>query len=301
MPFFYDYIFYQTRGHQRLGLITSLLYTACTISLKAAIVQFKASTYKHKNLEKILGYIKKASERGRADVCAFPEFMMMYTNSSQTPRELAQESEPITGDFVSLVSQAAKEHRIQVVGSIYETSPKNDRVYDTVFVTDKRGRVISTYRKIHLYDALGFKESTKMAPGSEISKPVKTAIGKMGMMVCYDLRFPEMSRSLAAAGSEVLVAPSAWVGGYMKKEHWRALNCTRAIENGCYMLAPDQIGNIYSGHSMAVDPYGKILLDMKQKEGIGYVKIDLSHVRETRKSLPLLKNRRTDIYPSLRV
>ena len=268
--------------------------------MKAAIVQFKASTCKNKNLDKILGYIKKASDRGEADLCAFPEFMMLYTNSSQTSRELAQEAEPITGDFVSAVSQASKEYGIQVVGSIYETSPRSDRVYDTVFVTDKKGKVISTYRKIHLYDALGFKESAKMAPGSEISKPVKTAIGRMGLMVCYDIRFPEMSRSLAAAGSEVLVAPSAWVNGPMKKIHWRTLNCTRAIENGCYVLAPDQIGHIYSGHSMAVDPYGKILLDMKQRVGIGYVQIDLAHVKNTRKLLPLLKNRRTDIYPSLR-
>ena len=76
------------------------------------------------------------------------------------------------------------------------------------FVIDKNGKVISTYRKIHLYDALGFRESDKMASGSKIAKPVKTSVGKVGMMICYDLRFPEMSRSLASAGSEVLVAPS---------------------------------------------------------------------------------------------
>lgn len=272
---------------------------ARTVALKAAIVQFKASASKQKNLGRILSHVERAAGRG-ASLCAFPEFMMLHTSASQTPEQLASEAEPVTGEFVSSIAEAARRNRIQVVGSMYETSPRPDRVYDTLFVSDKRGRIISTYRKIHLYDALGFRESDKMAPGSGMAKPVRTAIGRIGMMVCYDLRFPEMSRSLAAAGSEVLVAPSAWVGGYMKKEHWRTLNRTRAIENGCYVIAPDQVGHAYCGHSMAVDPYGKVLLDMKQREGIGYVDIDISKVRETRKALPLLKNRRTDVYPSLR-
>lgn len=266
--------------------------------LKAAVVQFRASINKQENLERILSYVQKAASKG-AELCAFPEYMMLYTTSAQTPKQLASEAEAITGKFVSAISKTARDNCIQVVGSIYETSPIPDRVYDTLFVVNERGSVISTYRKIHLYDALGFKESDKMTPGSDITKPVKTAIGTMGMMVCYDLRFPEMSRSLAVAGSDVLVASSAWVDGYMKKEHWRILNCTRAIENGCYVLAPDQTGNIYCGHSMAVDPYGKVLLDMEQREGIGYADIDISKVKETRRSLPLLKNRRTDIYPSL--
>ena len=267
--------------------------------MKAAVVQFKASTNKETNLKKIVSYIEKASSKN-ATLCAFPEFMMFYTNSSQTPKQLATLSETINGNFVKTIAKAAKENRIQVVGSFYEKSRKKDRVYDTSFVIDKTGKVISTYRKIHLYDALGFRESDKMASGSKISKPVKTAVGKVGMMICYDLRFPEMSRSLAAAGSEVLVAPSAWVKGNMKEEHWITINKTRAIENGCYVIAPDQVGNIYCGRSIVVDPYGKVLLDMKKKQGIAYVDIDLKKVKQTRKVLPLLKNRRTDVYPTLK-
>ena len=267
--------------------------------MKAAVVQFKASTNKETNLKKIISYIEKAASKN-ATLCAFPEFMMFYTNSTQTPKQLATLSETITGNFVKTISKAAKENRIQVVGSFYEKSRKKDKVYDTSFVIDKSGKVISTYRKIHLYDALGFRESDKMASGSKIAKPVKTVVGKVGMMICYDLRFPEMSRSLAAAGSEVLVAPSAWVKGNMKEEHWITINKTRAIENGCYVIAPDQVGNIYCGRSLVVDPYGKVLLDMKKKQGIGYVKIDLKKVKHTRKVLPLLKNRRTDVYPTLK-
>ena len=267
--------------------------------MKVAVVQFKASTNKKVNLKKIISYISKATSKN-ATLCAFPEFMMFYTSSSQTPKQLANLAETINGNFVTTIAKAAKENQIQVVGSFYEKSRKKDRVYDTCFVIGKSGKVISTYRKIHLYDALGFKESDKMVSGSKITKPVKTSLGKMGMMICYDLRFPEMARSLATAGAEVLIAPSAWVKGNMKEEHWITINKTRAIENGCYVIAPDQVGNIYCGRSLVVDPYGKILLDMKKKQGIGFVNINLNKVKQTRKILPLLKNRRTDIYPTLK-
>jgi predicted amidohydrolase len=267
--------------------------------MKVAVVQFKASTNKKVNLKKIISYISKATSKN-ATLCAFPEFMMFYTSSSQTPKQLVNLAETINGNFVTTIAKAAKENQIQVVGSFYEKSRKKDRVYDTCFVIGKSGKVISTYRKIHLYDALGFKESDKIVSGSKITKPVNTSLGKMGMMICYDLRFPEMARSLATAGAEVLVAPSAWVKGNMKEEHWITINKTRAIENGCYVIAPDQVGNIYCGRSLVVDPYGKILLDMKKKQGIGFVNIDLNKVKQTRKILPLLKNRRTDIYPTLK-
>ena len=267
--------------------------------MKVAVVQFKASTNKETNLKKIINYISKAAQN-KATLVAFPEFMMFYTNSSQTPKQLANLAEKINGNFVNTIAKTAKQYRIQVIGSFYEKSTKKNRVYDTSFVIDKTGKVISTYRKIHLYDALGFRESDKMTSGSKITKPVKTSIGKVGMMICYDLRFPEMSRSLASSGSEVLVAPSAWVKGDMKEEHWITINKTRAIENGCYVIAPDQVGNIYCGRSVVVDPYGKILLDMKKKQGIGYVNIELKKIKQIRKVLPLLKNRRTDVYTNLK-
>ena len=268
--------------------------------MKVAVIQFKATTNKTSNLKKIISYISKAASKN-ATLCAFPEFMMFYTNSSQTPKQLATLAETIKGNFVTAITKAAKENHIQVVGSFYEKSRKKDRVYDTCFLINEHGKIASTYRKIHLYDALGFRESDKIVSGSMIAKPVSTSIGKVGMMICYDLRFPEMSRSLALAGSDILIVPSAWVKGNMKEEHWVIINKARAIENGCYVIAPDHVGNIYCGRSLVVDPYGKILLDMKKKQGIGFVTIDPNKIKQTRKVLPLLKNRRTDVYSTLKV
>jgi len=264
---------------------------------KIAIVQFKASTDKTKNLPKILQYIKQAA-RNHADLCAFPEYMMIITPASQPAKQVAQQAETINGKFVSTISECAKQNSIIVVGTMLEKSKKKDRVYDTSFVVNKSGKIIGKYRKTHLYDALGFKESAKMVAGKTIPLPTKTSVGKLGMIICYDLRFPELSRALASSGSEILIAPSAWVNGPMKEEHWLSLNKSRAIENGCYVFAPDHLGHIYSGRSLAVDPYGRILLDMKKRQGIGYVNISISVVKDTRKKLPLLKNRRTDLYSS---
>ena len=267
---------------------------------KIALVQFKASTDKNQNLKKIVNYIEKASKLG-AVLCTFPEFMMFYTTSSQSPSKLSSLAETINGDFVKTVAKAAKKNSIQVVGTFYEKSKKKNRVYDTSFLVNKSGKIISKYRKIHLYDALGFRESDKMTAGSKIASPIRSSVGKLGMLICYDLRFPEMSRSLAAAGSEILVAPSAWVKGKSKEEHWITINKTRALENGCYVIAPDQVGNIYCGRSIAVDPFGKVLLDMKKRQGIGIVNISLEKVKQTRKALPLLKNRRVDLYSDFRL
>ena len=145
---------------------------------KIAIVQFKASTDKTKNLPRILRYIKQAA-RNHADLCAFPEYMMFFTPASQSAKQVAQQAETINGKFVSAISECARQNSIIVVGTMLEKSKKKDRVYDTSFVVNKNGKIIGKYRKIHLYDALGFKESAKMLAGKTIPLPTKTSVGKL--------------------------------------------------------------------------------------------------------------------------
>jgi predicted amidohydrolase len=274
---------------------------------RVALVQMKSSENKDKNLKLSVSLIKEAAEK-KANLICFPEFQMAFSPTNQSAKQLAKVAESINdGSFVSKLCTAARQNKISVLATIYEKgnndgknnnhqSYTNSRVYDTAIMINSKGIISSIYRKLHLYDALGFKESNKMMPGNIIEKPVKTSTGNIGLMICYDIRFPEMSRILTVNGADILAAPSAWVHGLMKEEHWQTMLKARAIENGSYMLAPDQIGNIYSGRSMIVDPFGVVMIDMGNREGIEVVEIDISQVQKVRESLPLLKNRRTDVY-----
>jgi predicted amidohydrolase len=254
----------------------------------------RSSEDKQENLKRSVEFIAGAAGEGAHLVC-FPEFQMAFSPGSQSAAQLSGVAETIGGNFVSTLAAAAKKNRIGVIAAIYEKSDSK-RVYDTAVMISPTGKVSSVYRKLHLYDALRFKESTKLLPGKSIAKPAKTSAGSVGLLICYDLRFPEMSRILTVKGADVLVAPSAWVAGEMKEEHWQTMVKARAIENGSYVVAPAQVGNIFCGRSMAVDPFGVVLVDMDQREGVEVVDIDRSHVQQVRKSLPLLKHRRTDVY-----
>jgi deaminated glutathione amidase len=264
-----------------------------------ALVQMRSTESKEDNLKASVDYIGEAADRKASLVC-FPEFQMAFSSSKQSARDLANEVAEYVkgGNFVSVLCRAAKHNKINVIATIYEKNrDRNEfRVHDTAVLINYNGRIASIYRKLHLYDALGFKESNKLIQGNIIEKPVASVVGKVGLMICYDIRFPEMSRILTVKGADLLVAPSAWVQGIMKEEHWKTMVMARAIENGSYMIAPDQVGNIYSGRSMVADPFGTVVLDMGDKQGIDIVEIDKTRIMEVRKSLPLLKNRRLDVY-----
>ena len=265
---------------------------------RAAIVQMKSSEEKEHNLAYSVKLINEAAKRKARLIC-FPEFQMAYSPAEQKTESLHRIAEKISGNFVSTLSNSARQNKINVVATMYEiinTNEKSQKVFDTGIIIDKLGKVQSIYRKVHLYDALGFKESKKLLAGSIIEKPSKTSVGNLGLLICYDMRFPEISRILTVNGANILISPSAWVAGFMKKVHWEVMVKARAIENGVYVLAPNQVGNIYCGHSMAIDPFGATILDMKNRQGIEYIDIDTTKIDTTRRTLPLLMNRRTDVY-----
>ena len=262
---------------------------------RIAIAQLTSSVNKQDNLSLAHELIAEAKSKG-ARMIAFPEFLMAYSPNSQSAEELRAIAESIDGPFTTSLREAARDSRLDVVATIYERCAAPNRVYDTALWIDSAGNLAAVYRKLHLYDALGFKESDKFVAGDELTPPVKTEMGQFGLMICYDLRFPELSRLLTLMGADVLVAPSGWVQGDMKVEHWQTMIKARALENGCYVIAPDQVGNIYIGHSLVVDPFGRTLLDMDGHQGLELVDIDLAVVAEVREKLPLLKNRRADLY-----
>ena len=265
---------------------------------RTALVQMKSSVNKEQNLAYSLELINEAA-KNKARLICFPEFQMAYSPPEQKPEALHKIAEKINGNFISTLSYSAKQNKINVIATIYEiinTNKQNHKVFDTAIIINDLGKLQSVYRKVHLYDALGFKESKKLVAGSIIERPTRTSVGNLGLLICYDMRFPEISRILTVNGASILVSPSAWVAGFMKREHWEIMVKARAIENGVYVIAPNQVGNIYCGHSMVIDPFGSTLVDMGNREGIEIIDIDSSRIDTIRRTLPLLMNRRTDVY-----
>ena len=262
---------------------------------KIALAQLQSSTEKTENLSTATNYVNEAKGKG-ASLVAFPEFLMAFSPATQCAEELSELSEPLEWPFTAHLRNAARDCSINVLATIYERCELPNRVYDTALWIDGSGNIAAAYRKLHLYDALGFRESDKFVAGDDLTPPHQTDIGRVGMMICYDLRFPEMSRLLTLMGADLLVSPSGWIEGDMKIEHWQTMVRARALENGCYIIAPGQVGNIYIGHSMVVDPFGKVLLEMGERQGLGIIDVDLAMVKEVRDKLPLFKNRRADIY-----
>ncbi len=282
--------------------------------VKVSIVQMKSSLNKDENLLFSQEQIEKAGRKNAKIIC-FPEFQMAFSPNSQTSKELFSISESVEGNFIKELCKSAKENDICVVGTIYERSDtdldKLDqslnenrnkdidnqyRVYDTVVFINNKGDLISRYRKLHLYDALSFQESKKLMAGNNIFTPVDSPLGKMGVLICYDLRFPELSRIMTIGGARALIAPSGWVQGTMKEDHWLTMCKARSIENGVYLIAPNQLGNIFCGRSLIIDPFGIVVLDMGNREGMEIVDLDIKRIDSVRNDLPLLKNRRTDLY-----
>jgi deaminated glutathione amidase len=263
--------------------------------MKVALAQLCSSTNKGENLRVASEFIKNAKSQG-VSLIAFPEFLMAYSPTTQSAEELCGLAEIVDGPFTTALRKIAKAAEINVVATIYERSDFANRVYDTALWIGRDGNIAAAYRKLHLYDALGFKESDKFVAGSDLTAPIETELGNIGIMICYDLRFPELSRLLTLMEANILLAPSGWIQGEMKVEHWQTMVRARALENGCYMIAPAQVGNIYIGHSMVVDPFGRTVAEMGGGEGLEVVEIDLGMVSEVREKLPLLKNRRAEIY-----
>ena len=264
--------------------------------MKVACIQLSCGENYNKNFRQVIFYINQAIKK-KADLIITPETTSIITSNKKI---LYKNSYPMNKDpLVKEIKKISKKNKKWILIGSLSIRDKN-KLRNRSIMIGPSGKIVKSYDKISMFDVKltkkeTHKESKTFKPGSKLVS-VNLPWGRLGLSICFDLRFPEIARGLALAGSEILVVPSAWVKGPAKEEHWLTFNKTRAIENGCYVIAPDQVGNIYCGRSMVVDPFGKILLDMKKRQGIGIVNISLQNVRKTRKKLPLLKNRRPKIY-----
>jgi predicted amidohydrolase len=220
-----------------------------------------------------------------ADLVVLPE--AFSRDFGEPGSDVAPYAESVDGAFATEVERVAKERDTTVVAGMFEQTDSSP--YNTVVV---RGRVHADYRKIHLYDSFGYRESDVLAAG-EISPLTFDLDGlRVGLMTCYDLRFPELSRLLVDAGAEVLVVPAAWVAGARKVEHWTTLLRARAIENTVYVVGVGQPGPRYTGHSMVVGPLGDVLVEGDTEAGTFRADLDPEAVAEARGTNPSLANRR---------
>jgi predicted amidohydrolase len=266
----------------------------------AAAVQMTSTEDVAGNLARAGALVARAVARG-AGLVTLPENFAWLRISGPDPAEVLDERAP--GPILRFGLEAAARHGVWLLlGSVPEAGGPElgGRIYNTSVLVAPTGRVAAVYRKIHLFDVAipggaEVRESDRFAPGSE---PVlaDTALGPIGLTICYDLRFPELYRALVARGARVLCVPSAFTA-HTGKDHWEVLLRARAIENQCWVVAAAQYGHHGAnrrsfGHAMIVDPWGAVLACAPDREDVAVAEIDYARQDEIRQQLPCLGHRR---------
>lgn len=234
-----------------------------------------------------------------AQILAFPENLMSPRElSAQELRELA---EPVDGPFVQGLSEAAHRHGLWVVFTMSEVNPSAKPPYNTAVMVDDQGIIRGSYRKCHLYDAHTVRESDRMTAGNQLCQPIQTPFAKVGLGICYDLRFPEVARTAAVAGCNLVLFPACWHDGPRKQEHWETLLRARAIENECFVAGICHAGERYVERSMVAGPLGEevpsqVVEVSEYPDRLFVAQIDMSLVQATRDAMPILQHRRLELY-----
>ncbi|HEY9460826.1 MAG TPA: carbon-nitrogen hydrolase family protein [Paralcaligenes sp.] len=264
-------------------------------NFKVAAIQTVSSTSVSDNLEKAGDLINKAATAG-AELIALPEFFCLIGrhNSDKVEIREALGRGPIQ-DF--LQSQAQRHHIWLVGGTLPLVSPDADRIYNSCLVFNPEGQRVGRYDKIHLFgfekEGESFDESLSIRPGDNAPQTFNAPCGRVGLSVCYDLRFPEFFRALGEVSLMIVPSAFTWTTG---AAHWEILLRARAIENQCYVLAPAQGGEHENGrrtwgHSVLIDPWGDIVDDIAQGPGFIAGDIDQRRLADVRAALPALKHR----------
>lgn len=252
--------------------------------------QFNATTDKTANLEAVTDLIGQAAEQG-SDLVVLPE-NAMYSNPDPTFDYVA-ETEAVDGQFGTAVGDLARKHGIAVVIGMTEApTGQGTKSTNAVLAFDANGDQLGVYRKVHLYDAFGYRESDRIQAHQPAALTFDLGGLTFGVMTCYDLRFPEMARFLVDAGTQALIVPAAWAVGPAKEDHWTTLARARAIENTIYVLASGQTGPTCTGQSAIIDPMGQIVASAGEDPGVASGPVDAARVDVVRAKNPSLTNRR---------
>ncbi len=222
-----------------------------------------------------------------ADLVVFPE--AFARDFGEAGSDVSPYAEEVDGPFASELARVAEAASCTAVAGMFEVADDPTRPHNTLVVA---GTAQAAYRKIHLYDSFGYRESDRITGGATEPVVVDVAGWQVGLMTCYDLRFPELARRLVDAGAEVIVVPAAWLPGDRKVEHWRTLLAARAIENTCFVVGAAQPEPRYCGHSAVFGPMGGLLGEAAGGEATFEVTLDRDDLRSTRRTNPSLANRR---------
>lgn len=273
------------------------------MKIKVTLVQFAAGADKEKNVERVSRMVEEAASGG-ANFVLLPEVFSFVADASLW-RGAAEE---IPGPTSARLATLARKHGIHILaGSILERRASQRKCSNTSFLIAPSGDILGRYRKMHLFtvtqpDGVVFDEVHHTVSGDQPTV-AETAMGRVGLTICYDLRFPELFRVLTLLGAEIITVPSAFTA-FTGEAHWKVLLRARAIENQVFILAPNQVGLAvtgirFHGHSLVVDPWGTVLAEGAEEEGLLSAEIDTTRVREVRNRLGVLRHVRADLLKRL--
>lgn len=256
--------------------------------LRVALVQAASGLDPAENRVSAAQLIEKAGRD--SDLVVLPE--VFARDFGKAGSDISAFAEPLDGPFVSTLTEAAAGNDVTIVAGMFEVADDPERPFNTLVVVDAGG-LRASYRKIHLYDSFGYRESDRLSPGATTPVVVEVRGVRLGLLTCYDLRFPELARALVVEGeAQALVVPAAWVAGEGKAEHWRTLTSARAIENTVFVLAVGQPAPRYTGFSRIVDPSGVVSAEAGDGDEIVIGVVDPEAVVSARGTNPALANRR---------
>lgn len=261
--------------------------------MKIAVAQTSPGIDPRANLATITRLTEDAAAQD-ARLVVFPEEAMLLADDEIKPRfpELLREAWPV---FEAALAALAREHRLTIIAGGYEPHPDGAVPFNTVLAFGPDGAELARYHKVHLYDAFAYRESDYVTHGTKLPPVIEVEGLRVGIANCYDLRFPELFRSLSERGADVISLSAAWVSGAGKEDHWSVLTRARAIENVAWFLASGTVSADTVGLSRVIDPLGVLVAGLNgQDEGIVLAEIDPDRTRRAREILPALNNRRID-------
>ncbi|KNC93060.1 deaminated glutathione amidase [Trabulsiella odontotermitis] len=249
--------------------------------------QFIVTSEWARNAERCVALMQEAAQH-RASLLVLPEALL--ARADDDPDLSVKSAQTLEGGFLALLKAESRRNTMTTVLTLHVPSSAGRAV--NTLVALREGEVIARYEKLHLYDAFSIQESRLVDAGQQVPPLIKVDGMSVGLMTCYDLRFPELALTLALQGADLLALPAAWVRGPLKEHHWATLVAARALDTTCYLVASGECGSRNIGLSRIVDPLGVTLAGASDQPQLIFAEVNREHLQQVRSKLPVLKNRR---------